>query len=109
MVYMGGRSSIPNHVFSKSTTYVNKRSLRLQRRGFGIAPSGAKFKGTYVKQLKRERRGFGGGITRGRPNALASNRHNQGIGRERRFKFLFPGHPKYYRGNRSKLGLFKMK
>lgn len=85
------------------------KSLNTQRRGFSRAPSGPKYNPSYGRALKKEQNGFSPrGITHGRPNALAMNRHTQSSFRKT-FPFLFPGKPKYYRGRRSKLGLFHLK
>ena len=107
--YLSFTNPLPNH--SNSKTHKNRFlfSLRSEQKVFNNHPSGSKFNSTFARNLKRESRGFGRGITKGAKNSLPVDRHSQGVGQSRNFLFLFPGKKKFYRGHRSRLGLYRMK
>ncbi len=108
-VYNGGDTPLRSWRSQASSNKKFQRSVNHQKRGFGSSPSGVKYNSSFGNSIKKERRGFGSrGITGGRSNAMANNRYSQNFFKKN-FPFLFPSHPKYYRGQRSKLGLFRSK
>lgn len=108
-VYMGSYKPLPSHSFSKTNSQRYVKSLRRQRSVFGRTPRYSKSQQVFSRKLKAERRGFRKGMTRGIPNAMANNRHNQKRYRNKKFPFIFQGNKNFYRGKRSKLGLYRMK